>query len=625
MTRNHKTDPKEFEKFIRCLPQDVVDAIEDPQEDVRLIPIQRYGKAPDVEKGGKAKECNLTVEEARKRLVNEKNVGLYMGKLLVAIDVDQPDKLSDIFSDPKELLESTLCSETRSGGYHLILRNENIRRGTTYGDEEGEIAGLRVGWEQVLVPGSYVFEPEDGISGRYAVHTEKEPILVSEEDLPKELTPSAQVDLESLDIDVDDPDSIDPSKITGYNEKTVGELRREDEKLNALCKSIEPPELDKPSPSEYDMSFATKLLWYEFEPEDVAKLFLVYRDRDKIRDRFEDYLLNRTIPKAREMVDETISDSLIQDFTWNEQGLTVEIASTKGSFTLRVYKDKNKWKHRAEHYVTTGKDILGLTSSDRTRRRKKQWLKKVAEDFLGVGEDKFKSDVWRPLKGKIYDEGVLLGMDDVPPIQALEIRDMLEKLTIFTSIDKYDSYPAELTVEWNGVKKTLRMTTASVEKIQKVREEFIKSFGMVPDLVYDIGEKTWGKHVVSKLQKEGKVEFSEQEENTEWMVARKVLEEVRTAELTTERQEALSRPNFLEYKDGLVWLPSREVQEVLDNSRLGVNLRRFAGVMRTMGVLREIKDLKTSHDTAQKFWGFDPEASGVSKDTIKEVENGVEE
>ncbi len=51
---------------------------------MRLIPIQRYGKAPDVEKGGDAKKCNLSVERARKRLVNEKNVGLYMGKLLVA-------------------------------------------------------------------------------------------------------------------------------------------------------------------------------------------------------------------------------------------------------------------------------------------------------------------------------------------------------------------------------------------------------------------------------------------------------------------------------------------------------------------------------------------------------------
>lgn len=625
MTGDRKTDPEEFEKFIRCLPRDVVDAIEDPREDVRLIPIQRFGKAPDVGKGEDPKKFNLSVEGARERLADEKNVGLYMGKTLVAIDVDQPDKFSRIFPNLEELLESTLSSETRSGGYHIIFRNEDIRRGTTYGDEEGEIAGLRVGWEQVLVPGSYVFEPEDGISGRYTVYTEEEPIPASKEALPEELTPSDHVDLESLDIDVDDPDDIDPSKITGFNGRTVADLRKTDGKLNALCRALNPPELNKPSPSECDMSFATKLLWYEFEPEDVAKLFLVYRDRDKIRDRFEDYILDRTIPKAREMVDETISDSLIQDFTWNERGLTVEVANSEGAFTLRVYKDKNKWKHQVEHYVTTGRDILGLTSSNRTESRKRQWLKRIAKAFLGIGDDKFESDVWGPLREKIYDGGVLLEMDDMPPIQALEIRDMVEKLTIFTSIDRYDSYPAELTVEWDGVKKTLRMTTASVERVQKVREEFIKSFGMVPDPMYDIGEKTWGKHVVSKLQEEGKVEFSRQEENTEWMVARGLLEKVRTAELTTDRQEALSRPNFLEYKDGLVWLPSKEVQEVLDDSRLRLNLRRFAGIMRTMGVLREIKDLKTSHETSRKFWGFDPGASGVSKDAIEEVEDSARE
>ncbi|KXA96355.1 hypothetical protein AKJ39_04745, partial [candidate division MSBL1 archaeon SCGC-AAA259J03] len=232
-----KTDPEEFDKFIDCLPERIVEAIEDPEIDARFIPVERMGKAPDAPN---PKECNLSVEETRERIASGKNGGLYLGELLAAIDVDQDDKLTEIWPDAKKMLNEGLCTETRSNGHHLILQNEDIEKGTTYGNEDGEIAGLRTGWEQILVPGSYAFDPDDGISGLYTVFTEEPPMIAKKEDLPDELNPSNSTELEELDIDINDPNGIDPSEIAGFDGKTVADLRESDEKLDALCESLNP-------------------------------------------------------------------------------------------------------------------------------------------------------------------------------------------------------------------------------------------------------------------------------------------------------------------------------------------------------------------------------------------------
>ncbi|KXA97267.1 hypothetical protein AKJ39_03490, partial [candidate division MSBL1 archaeon SCGC-AAA259J03] len=91
-----------------------------------------------------------------------------------------------------------------------------------------------------------------------------------------------------------------------------------------------------------DMSFAQKLIWYEFDPEDIAKLSLVYRDRDKIRKRFEDYLLDRTIPKAIADMEKTVSDPVIQ-------GLKEKISAY----------DRASWNCEKEWVVATKEVELG--------------------------------------------------------------------------------------------------------------------------------------------------------------------------------------------------------------------------------------------------------------------------
>lgn len=614
------TDVGEFDRFIECLPEDVVEDIEDPGENIRLIPIERFGKRPDVGPGESPKQYNLTVEGTRERMKSGKNAALYLGKHLVAIDVDQPDKLTEIFSESEELLEETLSSKTRSGGYHLLFTNEgDIHGGATHGNENGEIAGLRTGWEYILVPGCYVFEPEDDIGGGYSVHSEREPLPAKYDDLPEELKPSSEVGLEGVEVDVDSPESIDPSKILGHAGKTVEDIRKNDEKLDDLCNELNPPNYEYPSTSEADMAFATKLGWYEFEPKDIAKLFLVYRNREKVRKRFEGYLLERTIPKAMENLDKTVSSSLIREFRWDEHGVTAEIGGTEGVATLRVYKDRSKWVHEVGNRKNAGRDIFGLFSSEKTEKNKKKWFKATLQNHLAVTNDEFEFGVWEPLLGKMEEHNVLAEMDGIPPIQAVRLRDMIEKLTIYRSIDRYNSYPAEVDVQWNGMEETLRMSTANVERIRKVREEFLKAFGLAPDEIYEIGDDTWGKHVVSELYENGKVEFSDQEENTEQVVVREILSKVRESSLTTERQEAINRPNHLEYKDELIWFPSREVQNILDKSTLKIDLRRLAGVVRTVGALKQIKDLKVSKDNVRRFWGIDPVIAGVNQEKLEGV------
>jgi len=170
-----------------------------------LIPIQRGGKAPDVERGAswKDEENRLTPKQAEWRLENGFNVGVSAGDGLAVMDVDDPEKAQEYIGDG---LMRTLVCESRSGKPHLYFENGGVDNADITEDGE-EVVELRAIDRYVLAPGSWC--PSDQSDGLYKVVEGRRPMLLRPDMLPNELKATEKV--------------VDPSKTSAKEMHFDGE------------------------------------------------------------------------------------------------------------------------------------------------------------------------------------------------------------------------------------------------------------------------------------------------------------------------------------------------------------------------------------------------------------------
>ncbi|KXB08426.1 hypothetical protein AKJ56_01345 [candidate division MSBL1 archaeon SCGC-AAA382N08] len=138
------------------------------------------------------------------------------------------------------------------------------------------------------------------------------------------------LDIERKETDFED---IDIDEVTIFRNKKgvkLETLRKNDEKLDDLLSEINPYPEKYSSPSEADMATVSKLLYRDFEPNEVAQIIKKYRRREKILNR-DDYL-QKTISNAKKGLEkkkeEVEEDSeLIHEFQVNEKA---------GEFVIKV-------------------------------------------------------------------------------------------------------------------------------------------------------------------------------------------------------------------------------------------------------------------------------------------------
>jgi putative DNA primase/helicase len=167
-----------------------------------IFPVEKNGKAPDVEISWKAKQTRMTIAEARQRLAeNRGNIGI-AGRpddKLILVDIDDPS----IESELKNTLK--IRSRSRSGTHAIYWAEpEDNRLPANIPTDKGEI---RSSDQYVVAPGSYVPVTEeeleeklqegeiteerkeeileDPFRGYYTIDNDKEIATITFEELPE--------------------------------------------------------------------------------------------------------------------------------------------------------------------------------------------------------------------------------------------------------------------------------------------------------------------------------------------------------------------------------------------------------------------------------------------------------
>jgi len=307
MSNHRNTSSEEFKKFIECLTQDS----EIDTKDLILIPA-KWDKSPDVK--GKIKEkiedVRLSTNQSERRLAEKKgNVALYLGDSLAVMDVDDQKKALD-YIDNEEPTRTLACS-SRTGKPHLYYKKGDGIEGA----DISEVLELRTGWRYVLVPGSCAYDrkefEETGEKnwGLYQVENENPPRTLEVEDLPPKLRPGEEVEGPRT-----------RRKTGGFSNSHgwgIGEIRERDDKLDALLRHLNPSDnhkdCDFPSRSEADLATMSKLLYWEFEDQDIFDILRTYRRYEKTERN--DYL-ERTLSKAKSKSFKTISTD-VEPVCWS--------------------------------------------------------------------------------------------------------------------------------------------------------------------------------------------------------------------------------------------------------------------------------------------------------------------
>lgn len=329
-----KHDPSEFDKFIDCLPEDV---------DPWFIPVGD-DKSPNVPGGANLKdeECRLTIREAKERLENGKNVGLYLRDDFAVMDVDDEERAKEILDE--DLICDTLKVKSRSGKPHYyFFKGDGIE-----GKDIPDVVELRTGWRYVLVPGSCAYDRKEFEEtgerrwGKYSVENAAKPIILDAEDLPDELTTVAkgskvEVDLEEKSSDVDKEAEF--KNRYGWSLEDIRN-RENEKKLDDLLSELNPENYDYPSRSEADLATMQKLLYWEFEDLTIARILREFRPYEKTE---RDDYIEMSLKKAKDLTDETISDRVDTE-NWSPSNVP------SGSWLNQYGKSVSELRSSAEEY-----------------------------------------------------------------------------------------------------------------------------------------------------------------------------------------------------------------------------------------------------------------------------------
>lgn len=269
--------------------------------DPKLMPLGSEGKSPAIQG-----RCKLDSEEARSLLhdsteaieaVRDGHSGfcLYAGREehgtedLVFADHD------DLSAFPMDTLPETLTTLSGSGrGFHEVFENSGDVANSK--SEGGEIRAEN--WF-IVVAGS--IHPSDGV---YHVCHDATVSPLSNEDIPKRLQPTSGGDSSTTTRNGCESNTPVPrlplSTYTNEDGDTLEELRKRDDKLDALC-SEEYPEDFEHDLSQIDYALCGELFKSGFGEQQVSDILRECRPRPKL-DR-NDYIA-RTVHKAKTEVEE---------------------------------------------------------------------------------------------------------------------------------------------------------------------------------------------------------------------------------------------------------------------------------------------------------------------------------
>lgn len=271
------TKPSEFVKLLQRIS---------PGLDLTFIPVVEKGKRPDTHL--KIKEnierIKISQNEALRRLQRGQNVGIYaFPDGLCFLDVDRPD-LVDISKLPE-----TFTVKTRNGGFQLYFLNPGLEKNYILKKDGQKVGELRANWQYVLAPGSHVPPDEEAFEGATGVYEVVRDV---------EIKP---LDLEAIKWLVDDNETGEKEiqqnfHRVGFTNKfgiSLEAILVVDEKLRELLTDLQPS--GYPSRSEADMATVDKLLFWQFDENQIADILQTYRLYEKTE---RDDYIHHTIEKA---------------------------------------------------------------------------------------------------------------------------------------------------------------------------------------------------------------------------------------------------------------------------------------------------------------------------------------
>lgn len=315
---------------------------------------------------------------------------------------------------------------------------------------------------------------------------------------------------------------------------------------------------------------------------------------------------------------------------FDKKGISVEFLDGEEKVgELKIRKEGNKnFVHEFGGRGMAAESPLGLTGSEDTKQKKRSWLRKTFKVLTGkdIEPTTFKKKYWDPLIKEIYDEDIVSEALNMETFQTVVIRDMIKALRMERSTDPNVNYPVWLDVSFDGMDGELKLDSKKVLSTRNVKAAFMKEFGTIPKPLVKLSNTEWQMNVINELKNEGKVETFEELDSTQIYLVNKIKRRVSESEFTEDPEEAVSRMNFVLYKElpddsngNLLWIESERVKEVLEEERSNPNLSRvrewFGPELVEVG-----KQIWVGSDDVKKkrFWGFDPDKlDGISKEEIE--------
>ena len=310
--------------------------------------------------------------------------------------------------------------------------------------------------------------------------------------------------------------------------------------------------------------------------------------------------------------------------------LTIELKNSGNLIgTLTIKKISSGYFHYFSWSTGGSPEILPKPIGDYPRDNKNSgfsWLLDVYGRAVKVRPDakEFREKIWRPLieelqKSREYQR---FKEEAVTP-EINELKRIIKRLIIYKKEGKDESFPVDLEVEFQGKRKTLRLTSSSVRDPNKVIDAFLKEYGEFPDELDDISRKDWSREIINKLKKEKKLKFKKIEESEEGLMKETVLNFLRNARIVLSKDEALIDETAVFFDRGSLVVPSKTIRScLLSNGYNNFSWQRLRDILNPF-IKKNTGTVRFDNRTILRCWYFDPKKIGI--DVKKAIEGEKDE
>lgn len=326
----------------------------------------------------------------------------------------------------------------------------------------------------------------------------------------------------------------------------------------------------------------------------------------------------REKPEGAENIKEIRFDekSLETDLSWNGEDVGILEVKKVGAKT---------YEHVFQSEKTTAKSPLGLAGSKSTEDKKRRWLrngfiKEIPEQPSGKD---FADKIWNPLADEIKARDIISKFYELPTIHALETGEMIEELVIEESVDATSNYSVILRVNYDGESESFELDSNSILSMRKIKSAFLQHFNTIPTSIIEMDKKDWQQGVIAQLKERGKVTKADEGISTQKYLRDLVVDEVKRSDITKDREEVFDKRGKVELENGVLWLPSSRIKNILEEERSRVNLSKVLKWCRPfMAKINENPKGKRIGDSVRQFWGFSPTRCEINIDEFTERGDG---